>query len=80
MAKAKMPTARPTRKLTAGGMAGAISAPFTVLTIYTLEQATGQPLPGEVAGAIGTIITMIAVLLTAYLTSPSPLDTPIPAE
>lgn len=76
MVKTRMPTAAPTRKLQAGGLAGAISAPFSTLTIYLVQQLTGQPLPGEVAGAIGTIITMIAVLVTAYMAQPGLADIP----
>lgn len=74
----RMPTKAPTRKLQAGGLAGAISAPLTTLIIYVLQEVTGQPLPAEVAGALGTIITLIAVLLTAYYTAPGAADVPIP--
>lgn len=77
MVKARMPSARPTRKLQAGGLAGAISAPFTTVLIYIVEQIIGEPLPGEVAGAIGSIIAIIAVLVAAYVTAPSLADTPV---
>ena len=58
MVKARMPTSKPTRKLQAGGLAGAISAPFTTVLIYVVEKIINEPLPGEVAGAIGSIIAI----------------------
>jgi len=77
MVKARMPTSKPTRKLQAGGLAGAISAPSTTVLIYVVEKIINEPLPGEVAGAIGSIIAIVAVLVAAYVTAPSLDDTPV---
>jgi hypothetical protein len=57
--------AAPTRKVTYGGLAGAIS--FVVLFIINHYMLKDNPLPAEVGGAISTIITFVV----AYLVPPA---------
>ncbi|MBP9898914.1 MAG: hypothetical protein KBF28_11115 [Gemmatimonadales bacterium] len=51
---------------------------MTTVLIFVIEKIINEPLPGEVAGAIGSIIAIIAVLVAAYVAAPSLADTPVP--
>jgi hypothetical protein len=68
-AAVKSPTAAPVRKVTAGGIGGAVAT----LALWALAQyANFHPQP-EVAAAITTVISFIV----AYLVPPSANDAPV---
>jgi len=66
---AQMASAKPARKVAAGGLAGALS----VLIIWILDTfvlPTDKQITGEVAAALTTVFTFIV----SYLIPPSPDD------
>lgn len=74
----KMQTAKPTRKLIAGGISGlTIGSAVTTIVVYLIETMSGQLLPNTIQTAIGTLITTAAVVGVGYLTSPSDADVPV---
>ena len=55
----KQPTGAPTRKVTAGAVIGIPSGIILVLLLDTFA-GLPEPVPGEVAAAIGSILSVIA--------------------
>ncbi len=56
------PTAKPTRKVTGGGVAG-----LTAVVVLWAAGLVGLDMPEDVAVAIGALIGVIAATLGAYL-------------
>lgn len=54
-------TAFPTRKVTA---AATVGLPAGVLAAWALELLLGEPIPAEVAAAIGTLCSFVAAYVT----------------
>lgn len=72
----KQATASPTRKVTLGGLAGALSAIIVwVLNDFNLLPG-GIDIPGEVASALTTVLTFA----TAYFVPPAASDQIVPSE
>lgn len=53
-------TANPTRKVTAGGLAGAV----TVILVWVVQEAFAIEIPGEVASAITVVLSFAAAYMT----------------
>lgn len=68
----KQATSRPTRKVGAGGLGGAVA----VIVIYVLQRWAHLDIDATLSAAITTIVTFIV----AYLTPPSTSDAPVPAQ
>jgi hypothetical protein len=66
-------TARPTRKVTAGGLTGMVTA----VLIYAALSVWHIALPLEVATALAGIVVAVVGWLAAYLTPPGRRDQPI---
>jgi putative flippase GtrA len=69
---AKQATGRPTRKVGAGGVGGAVA----VIVVYILQRYAHINIDATLSAAITTVVTFIV----AYLTPPSPTDAPVPAQ
>lgn len=69
--KVKQAKAAPTKKVTIGGLAGALSA----ILVWALNQYAGAQIPGEIGSAITTVFTFVV----AYLVPPAPSDNVVPA-
>jgi hypothetical protein len=67
----KTPTAAPTQKVTAGGVAGAVS--FIVIAV--LQHYLNRPIDATTA----SIITAAVSFLVAYVVPPSARDVPVQA-
>lgn len=68
---ARMNTARPSRKLVAGGVSGlTVGTALTTILLYLIEAATQQALPLAVQAAISTLVTTAAVCAVGYWTAP----------
>ncbi|MDE2621162.1 MAG: hypothetical protein KGL54_13445 [Sphingomonadales bacterium] len=66
-----MNTARPSRKLVAGGVSGlTVGTALTTILLYLIEAAMHQPLPLAVQAAVSTLVTTAAVVIVGYLTAP----------
>jgi hypothetical protein len=68
-------SAKPIRKLNAaaGGMV-AIGTPVGVIVVYLIEQASAEPLPSAVAGAVVAVCAAVVGYLCGYLTPPAEGD------
>jgi putative flippase GtrA len=56
MTKLRKSNKLPSRKVTAGGLAGALS----IIVVWIVNQSTGTNIPPQVASAITTILTFLA--------------------
>jgi hypothetical protein len=65
-------TAVPTTKVTAGALAGALSA-IVVWILNAFVMAPEKQIPAE----IGMMLTTVLTFLVSYLTPPSPGDAPV---
>ena len=65
-------TAIPTTKVTAGALAGALSA-IVVWALNTFMLDPARQIPAE----IGMMITVVFTFLVSYVVPPSPGDTPV---
>ena len=63
---ARMRSATPAQKVTAGAVAGAV----TTIVIWVLKAYAHIEVPGEIAAAITTVLTFVV----AYVVPPSPND------
>jgi hypothetical protein len=71
-------TARPIKKVVAGGISGATLGPaLTVLVVYLFGVASHGTTPPEVQTAIGVICTWVAFALAAYMIPADPADAPV---
>jgi len=66
----KMASNAPTRKVTAGGLAGAIVI-IIVFVLNTYVLPLDKPITGEIAAAITTVLSFVV----SYFVRPSPSDT-----
>ena len=66
------PTALPTRKVTAGGVAGTVGT--LLIWLYDTCGLPGAPVPPEVAAMLVTA----ASVAVSYAASPSPIETVLP--
>lgn len=71
-------SARPIRKLVAGGASGATLGPaLGTLAIFAGEELAGHPLPPGVAASLMAVCVWLALVVTAYLTPASSSDVPV---
>ncbi|MBD0271824.1 MAG: hypothetical protein ICV73_07830, partial [Acetobacteraceae bacterium] len=68
------PTALPTRKVAAGGIAGTMAT--MVIWLYDTCGLPGAPVAPEVAATLTTMTTFAA----SYATPPAPIETVLPDE
>lgn len=68
------PTALPTRKVAAGGLAGVMCT--MVVWLYDTCGLPGAPVPPEAAAALTTMATFVV----GYATPPAPIETVVPDE
>jgi putative flippase GtrA len=68
----KQATSRPTRKVGAGGIGGAVA----VIVIFVLQRYAHITIDAALSAAITTVVTFIV----AYLTPPSTSEAPVPTQ
>jgi uncharacterized membrane protein YjjB (DUF3815 family) len=71
----KQRSAKPTKKVMAGGITGLIAS----VLIYAALSVWHIALPTEVATALAGIVVAVVGWLAAYLTPAAPEDAPVPA-